>query len=149
MDGKGLIIRGWAPQLLILDHESIGGFVTHCGWNSTLESISAGVPMVTWPMFADQFYNENLVVQVLGIGASIGSKSFAMFGEGADLVNRDDIDKVVRRVMAGEEAEVMRRRAKVIREMARKAVAEGGSSDSDLTSLIEELMQHKAAREYK
>ncbi|KAK3413067.1 hypothetical protein EUGRSUZ_E02950 [Eucalyptus grandis] len=149
MDGKGLIIRGWAPQLLILDHESIGGFVTHCGWNSTLESISAGVPMVTWPMFADQFYNEKLVVEVLGIGASVGSKSFAMFGEGADLVSRDDIDKVVRRVMAGEEAEVMRRRAKVIREMARKAVAEGGSSDSDLTSLIEELKQHKAARESK
>ncbi|KAK3412341.1 hypothetical protein EUGRSUZ_I01120 [Eucalyptus grandis] len=149
MDGKGLIIRGWAPQLLILDHESIGGFVTHCGWNSTLESISAGVPMVTWPMFADQFYNEKLVVQVLGIGAGVGSNLFAIFAEGAKLVSRDDIDKAVRRVMAGEEAEVMRRRAKVIHEMARKAVAEGGSSDSDLTSLIEELKQHKAACESK
>ncbi|XP_010028419.2 scopoletin glucosyltransferase [Eucalyptus grandis] len=149
MHGKGLIVRGWAPQLLILDHESIGGFVTHCGWNSTLESISAGVPMVTWPMFSDQFYNEKLVVQVLGIGASVGSTLYAMFGEGADLVSRDDIDKAVRRVMASEEAEVMRRRAKLIREMARKAVAEGGSSDSDLTLLIEQLKQHKAARESK
>jgi len=53
--GKGLIIRGWAPQVLILDHEAVGGFVTHCGWNSALEGISAGLPMVTWPVFAEQF----------------------------------------------------------------------------------------------
>ncbi|KAI6701356.1 hypothetical protein NL676_015680 [Syzygium grande] len=149
MGGKGLIIRGWAPQVLILDHESVGGFVTHCGWNSTLEGVCAGVPMVTWPMFADQFYNEHLVTQVLGIGIGVGSKLFAVFGVNADFVRRDDIDKAVRRVMAGEEAEVMRRRATALREMARKAVAEGGSSDSDLTSLIEELRQHKAARESK
>ena len=47
MEGKGLIIRGWAPQVLILDHEAVGGFVTHCGWNSILEGVTAGVPMVT------------------------------------------------------------------------------------------------------
>ena len=64
VEGKGLIIRGWAPQVLILDHEAIGGFVTHCGWNSTLEGVTAGVPMVTWPMFAEQFLNEKLVTQV-------------------------------------------------------------------------------------
>ncbi|KAL2905184.1 Scopoletin glucosyltransferase, partial [Bienertia sinuspersici] len=58
---KGLLIRGWAPQVLILEHEAIGAFVTHCGWNWTLEAISAGVPMITWPIFAEQFYNEKLV----------------------------------------------------------------------------------------
>ncbi|KAJ8572380.1 hypothetical protein K7X08_008891 [Anisodus acutangulus] len=70
---KGLIIRGWAPQVLILDHKAIGAFVTHCGWNSTLEGISAGVPMVTWPVFAEQFFNEKLVTEVLRIGVGVGS----------------------------------------------------------------------------
>ncbi|XP_057737277.1 abscisate beta-glucosyltransferase-like [Arachis stenosperma] len=50
---RGLILRGWAPQLLILEHGAIGGFVTHCGWNSTLEGVCAGVPMVTWPVTAE------------------------------------------------------------------------------------------------
>ncbi|XP_039158402.1 UDP-glycosyltransferase 73B4-like [Eucalyptus grandis] len=141
--------RGWVPQMLILDHESVGGFVTHCRWNSILERICAGVQMVTWPMFAEEFYNEKLVSQVLGIGIGVGYKQLAEFGIGADVVSRDDIKKAVRRVMAGEEAEEMRRRVKVLGEMARKAVGEGGSSDSDLTLLIEELKRHKAARESK
>ncbi|KAI9181464.1 hypothetical protein LWI28_015267 [Acer negundo] len=55
MEGRDLIIKGWAPQVLILDHEAIGGFMTHCGWNSTLESITAGVPMVIWSLSAPSF----------------------------------------------------------------------------------------------
>ncbi|CAA0807509.1 UDP-glycosyltransferase 73B3 [Striga hermonthica] len=63
MRGKGLVIRGWAPQLTILGHEAVGAFMTHCGWNSILEGVCAGVPMVTWPAFAEQFYNEKLVTE--------------------------------------------------------------------------------------
>jgi UDP:flavonoid glycosyltransferase YjiC (YdhE family) len=74
MEGKGLIIRGWAPQVLILDHEAVGGFVTHCGWNSTLEGVTAGVPMVTWPMFAEQFFNEKLVNQVPSLNHHLSPK---------------------------------------------------------------------------
>ncbi|KAL0559710.1 hypothetical protein IC582_000077 [Cucumis melo] len=72
MEGKGIIIRGWAPQVLILDHPAVGGFITHCGWNSTLEGVVAGVPMVTWPVAAEQFYNEKLVTEVLKIGVGVG-----------------------------------------------------------------------------
>ncbi|RZC48471.1 hypothetical protein C5167_016892 [Papaver somniferum] len=65
MNKKGMIIRDWAPQVTILAHPAIGGFVTHCGWNSVLESVAEGVPMITWPLFAEQFYNEKLVIEVL------------------------------------------------------------------------------------
>ncbi|GKA74004.1 UDP-glycosyltransferase 73C6-like protein [Tanacetum coccineum] len=78
---RGLLIRGWAPQLLVLSHPAIGGFLTHCGWNSILEGVSAGVPMVTWLQFQEQFYNEKLIVQVLRIGVSVGAQNVVHFGE--------------------------------------------------------------------
>ncbi|CAN4112174.1 unnamed protein product [Withania somnifera] len=137
---RGLIIRGWAPQVLILDHESVGAFVTHCGWNSTLEGVSAGVPMVTWPMFAEQFFNEQLVTKVLRIGVAVGAEKWSLVVEN---VKSEAIAKAVRRVMVGEESKEMRRRAREIKKMANKAVEEGGSSYSDLNALFQELRIHK------
>ncbi|KAK7400760.1 hypothetical protein VNO78_12066 [Psophocarpus tetragonolobus] len=137
MEGKGLIIRGWAPQVLILEHEAIGAFVTHCGWNSTLEAVTAGVPMVTWPLFADQFYNEKLVTEVLKIGVPVGVKTWVGF-EGANVAS-DAVEKAVKRIMNGKEAIEMRNKAKVLSQQARLAMEEGGSSYTDLNALIEEL----------
>ncbi|GLT57834.1 hypothetical protein SLA2020_307790 [Shorea laevis] len=71
---RGILIRGWAPQVLILYHPATGGFLTHCGWNSTLEAVTAGIPTETWPMFTEQLYNEGFIVQVAKIGVSLGSK---------------------------------------------------------------------------
>ncbi|XP_022880903.1 UDP-glycosyltransferase 73B5-like [Olea europaea var. sylvestris] len=65
---RGLIIQGWAPQLLILSHKSIGGFLSHCGWNSIVEAIGLGVPILAWPIRGDQIYNAKLVVNYLKIG---------------------------------------------------------------------------------
>ncbi|XP_042506754.1 scopoletin glucosyltransferase-like [Macadamia integrifolia] len=145
-EGKGLIIRGWAPQVLILDHPAVGGFVTHCGWNSTLESVSAGVPMITWPIFAEQFNNEKLVTQVLRIGVSVGAHEWRVGGfVGGEraAVKREDIEKAIEQLMGdGEEAEQMRTRAMELKEMGRRAVEAGGSSYIDLTALIEELRLH-------
>uniref|UniRef100_A0A5B6ZJ11 Glycosyltransferase n=1 Tax=Davidia involucrata TaxID=16924 RepID=A0A5B6ZJ11_DAVIN len=141
MKGKGLIIRGWAPQVLILDHQAVGGFVTHCGWNSTLEGVSAGVPMVTWPLFADQFYIEKLVTDILRIGLSVGVHQWTT--KASDGIKREAIEKAVKRIMVGEEAEEMRSRARAFKDMARKAVEEGGSSYSDLNALIEELNSYR------
>nr|CAB3487690.1 unnamed protein product [Digitaria exilis] len=73
-DSKCLVVRGWAPQVAILAHPAVGGFLTHCGWGSTLEAIAAGVPVATWPLFAEQFINERLIVDVLGVGVSVGVK---------------------------------------------------------------------------
>ena len=122
--------------MLILDHEAVGGFVTHCGWNSTLEGVTAGVPMVTWLVTVEQFHNENLVTQVLKIGISVGAQQWIrMVG---DDIKRQAIQKAVRQTMVGEEVEKMRIKAKVLGEMARGAVDEGGSSYSDLNTIIEE-----------
>ncbi|KAL2344774.1 hypothetical protein Fmac_006059 [Flemingia macrophylla] len=138
MEGKGLIIRGWAPQVLILEHEAIGAFVTHCGWNSTLEGVIAGVPMVTFPVGAEQFYNEKLLTEVLKIGVPVGVKKWSRFvGDGS--VKWDAIEKAVKRVMAEKEAEGLRSRATVLAQMARRAVEEGGTSNKSLDSLVEEL----------
>ncbi|KAL6218874.1 hypothetical protein ACLB2K_012081 [Fragaria x ananassa] len=140
MKGKGLIIRGWAPQLLILQHEAVGAFLTHCGWNSILEGVSAGVPMITWPVFADQFNNEKLVTQILGIGVAVGArKSEDGRVKTEASVKSEAIKKAVTETMDGDEADGMRRKAFALGETARMAVEEGGSSFSDLTALIEEL----------
>ncbi|XP_022742795.1 scopoletin glucosyltransferase-like [Durio zibethinus] len=142
MEGKGLIVREWAPQVLILDHEAIGGFMTHCGWNSTLESITAGVPMVTWPHCAEQFSNEKLVTDVLKIGVGVGAKEWYRWADYSTTkfkVTMEDIERAVPRVMVGEEADEMRKRAKELKNMAMKAVEEGGSSYSDLNALLDEL----------
>ncbi|CAN1278415.1 Scopoletin glucosyltransferase [Linum perenne] len=114
MEGKGLIIRGWAPQ-------------------------AAGVPMVTWPLQSEQFINEKLVTDVLRIGVGVGSDEWSR-NERKVIVGREDIERAINQVMAvGEEAEEMRKRAMELKEKAVKANEEGGSSYSDLKSLFEEL----------
>ncbi|XP_058080670.1 UDP-glycosyltransferase 73B4-like [Magnolia sinica] len=141
MKGKGLIIRGWAPQVVILNHPSIGAFVTHCGWNSVQEGVHAGLPMITWPSFAEQFWNEKLITDVLKIGAGIGVMEWVGWMQKEwPFVKREDIEKAIRRVMdGGEEADGMRKRAKELGKIAKGVVDVGGSSYNDLTRLIEEL----------
>ncbi|VFQ65782.1 unnamed protein product [Cuscuta campestris] len=142
--GKGLVIRGWAPQVLILDHGSVGAFVTHCGWNSTLEAVCAGVPMVTWPVFAEQFINEKLVTDILQTGVGVGSKKWKRLG--SEGVKREAVSETIKKVMVGEEADEMRNRAKALKEKAREAVEEGGSSHSGLSDLLDELRTYHNAK---
>ncbi|KAF2289820.1 hypothetical protein GH714_038808 [Hevea brasiliensis] len=145
LEGRGLVVRGWAPQVLILSHPAIGGFMTHCGWNSTLEGISAGVPMITWPMFAEQFHNEKVIAQVLKIGVRVGAEVIMKWGEEKKLgvlVKRENIKKAIKQLMdEGEEGEDRRERATQIGKMAKSAVEEGGSSHLNMTLLIQHVMQ--------
>ncbi|XP_019169294.1 PREDICTED: scopoletin glucosyltransferase-like [Ipomoea nil] len=146
MQDRGLIIRGWAPQVLILDHEAVGGFVTHCGWNSLLEGVVAGVSMVTWPLSAEQFFNEKMITQILKIGVPVGAQAWSTWTKRTDSgapINRETIEIVVKELMIGEEAEERRGRAIALGNMAKKAVEPGGSSDTDLISLLEELRKNK------
>ncbi|XP_020227520.1 scopoletin glucosyltransferase [Cajanus cajan] len=146
---KGMIIRGWAPQLLILNHHAVGAFLTHCGWNSTVEAVTAGIPMLTWPVHGEQFYNEKLITQVRGIGVEVGAAEWTSigFGERHKLVTRDSIQNAITRLMdAGDEATQIRRRAKEFAQKARKAVKEGGSSHNNLTALIHDLKRLRDAK---
>ncbi|KAL4293203.1 hypothetical protein AHAS_Ahas18G0104600 [Arachis hypogaea] len=136
--GKSLIIRGWAPHLLILSHPSSGGFLTHCGWNSTLKAICTGMPMLTWPLFADQFLNEKLVVKVLKVGVMVGVKSPTTWGkeeEVGELAKKEDIKIVIEELMDENNGECEEKREMIrkLAEIAKRSVEEGGSSHSNLT----------------
>jgi UDP:flavonoid glycosyltransferase YjiC (YdhE family) len=146
---RGLIIKRWAPQMLILDHPSIGGMVTHCGWNSILEGLSAGLPMITWPLFAEQFYNEKLLTDVVRIGVAVGSKEWKNYGqEGTALVSREKVEKAVRLVMGEdqEEAVELRKRVSELQVLAKKAIEVGGLSHANLMALINDLKSLKIQR---
>ncbi|KAJ4733153.1 Glycosyltransferase [Rhynchospora pubera] len=141
---RGLIIKGWAPQMMILSHPAIGGFLTHCGWNSTLESICTGVPMITWPHFADQFLNEMLIVEILKIGMKIGVEEPNQWvtdkeskNDNDVMVKRDDVAKAVLELM--DEGEEMRERARELARKAREAMNEGGSSFNNIIELIKQF----------
>ncbi|CAH1452074.1 unnamed protein product [Lactuca virosa] len=141
---RGLLIRGWAPQLVILSHPAIGGFLTHCGWNSTLEGVCAGVPMVTWPQFQEQFYNEKLLVQVLKIGVSVGAQNVVHWGEeekSGVQIKSEELRKAIEILMeeGNKEGEERRKRAKELSKMAHKAIEEGGSSHCNMRRLIEDV----------
>ncbi|KAK4792033.1 hypothetical protein SAY86_022468 [Trapa natans] len=92
---RGLIIRGWAPQLLILSHPSTGGFLSHCGWNSTVEAVGRGVPFLTWPIRGDQYYNSKLIVAHLGAG-------YVVSDDMSRPVKKDQIMKGIERLMGDE-----------------------------------------------
>ncbi|KAF3441129.1 hypothetical protein FNV43_RR15040 [Rhamnella rubrinervis] len=152
---RGLLVRGWAPQVLILSHPAIGGFLTHCGWNSTMEAISAGMSMVTWPLFADQFLNEKLVTQVLKIGVRIGVEVPLVFGQEEKvgvLVKKEDVKRAIEKLMGEDhESKEGRERARKLGAMAKKAVEQGGSSDLSMSSFMQEIIQlssvHKSTEE--
>ncbi|KAG0495602.1 hypothetical protein HPP92_000318 [Vanilla planifolia] len=145
---KGLVVRGWAPQIEILAHRATAGFMTHCGWNSSLEGICAGLPMLTWPMFAEQFYNERFLVDVLKVGVAVGSKEHVVSHEKRnEVIGAADVEAAVRKFMAeGKEADERRRRAMELGEMARMAMEEGGSSYNDMGKLLQDLKELRTGK---
>ncbi|KAK1601312.1 hypothetical protein QYE76_000117 [Lolium multiflorum] len=143
-DSHGFIIRGWAPQTLILNHPALGGFITHCGWNSVLEAVTAGVPMVTWPRYADQFYNEKLVVEVLKVGVSVGARDYASAMENHEVIGGEVIAESIMALMGNnEQGDAIRKKTNELGVKARSAVEKGGSSYSDVGRLMDELMARR------
>ncbi|KAB2088411.1 hypothetical protein E1A91_A04G184900v1 [Gossypium mustelinum] len=130
--GQGLVIKGWAPQALILNHKAVGGFLSHCGWNSVSEAIVGGAMMLAWPMEADQFLNARLLVDDIGVGVRVC--------EGADSVpNSDELGRTISEAMT--EGGGMKTKAKDLKEKAFAAVSHGGCSMNDLVRFVKELGQ--------
>ncbi|KAK6149127.1 hypothetical protein DH2020_016652 [Rehmannia glutinosa] len=131
---RGIIVRDWAPQLKILGHCAIGGFMSHCGWNSCMESISMGVPIAAWPMHSDQPRNAVLVTKILRIGIVVRN-----WDHKDEIVKSSVVESVVRRLMASEEGVEVRKRAAELGSAIREAVAEGGSTRLELESFISHI----------
>uniref|UniRef100_A0A453AI66 UDP-glycosyltransferases domain-containing protein n=1 Tax=Aegilops tauschii subsp. strangulata TaxID=200361 RepID=A0A453AI66_AEGTS len=124
--GRGLVVQCWAPQVEILAHPATGAFLTHCGWNSAQESLAAGVPMVGWPLSAEQFYNAKLLVEEMGVCIELARSTAAA-------VTRDEVLEAVDRVLgetSGVRA-VMRRKAAEMKEVIDAA----RDSDGEYSSL--------------
>nr|GLL24783.1 UDP-glycosyltransferase 73D1-like isoform X1 [Ipomoea trifida] len=148
--GRGLVIKGWAPQVLILNHPAIKGFLTHCGWNSTIEGVCSGVPMITWPMFAEQFLNEKMIVEVLRIGIRVGVDVPVRWGEEERVgvvVVRDEVAKAVEKLMGGgEEGEDRRNRARELGLLAKSAMEDGGQAHVNISDLVQDIMNTSIKR---
>jgi hypothetical protein len=138
--GMGLVLP-WCDQLKVLCHSSIGGFWTHCGWNSTLEAVFAGVPMLAFPLFLDQVANSRLIVEDWRIGWRI--KRSEVGSDDQILVTKEEISELVGRFMDLESGEVkeLRERARGLKYSCHQAIAEGGSSHSNLDAFIRGISQ--------
>lgn len=125
---KGLIVS-WSPQLEVLAHKSISCFLTHCGWNSTLEGLSLGVPMIGMPHWTDQPTNAKFVEDVWKVGVRVKA-------DADGFVRREEIVRCVGEVMEGDKGKEIRRNAEKWKVLAREAVCEGGTSDKNIDKFV-------------
>ncbi|KAM3235144.1 hypothetical protein P3L10_015180 [Capsicum annuum] len=131
VEGTGLVVREWAPQPEILAHSSTGGFMSHCGWNSCIESITMGVPIAAWPMHSDQPKNGFLVTEMLKIGLIVRE-----WEKREEQVSASTIENVVRKLMASEEGDAIRKRAEELGVAVRRSTEKRGASRMELDSFI-------------
>ncbi|KDP45373.1 hypothetical protein JCGZ_09622 [Jatropha curcas] len=138
--GRGIIVRDWVDQMEILMHKSVTGFLSHCGWNSVLESLCAGVPILAWPMIAEQHLNARMVVEEIKVGLRVETCNGSVRG----FVKKEALIKMVKELMEGENGTVVSEKVKEVSDMANKAMEEGtGSSWRKLDKLIEEFCIRK------
>ncbi|XP_059451813.1 7-deoxyloganetin glucosyltransferase-like [Corylus avellana] len=129
--GRGLI-ASWCPQEEVLNHSSIGGFLTHCGWNSITESVCAGVPMICCPFIGDQQTNCKYACNEWGIGMEIDNGA-----------KRGEVEKIVRELMEGNKGKKMKKKAMEWKKLAEEATGPHGSSSINLDKLVNDVLLSK------
>ncbi|KAJ0728575.1 putative anthocyanidin 3-O-glucosyltransferase [Helianthus annuus] len=137
----GFVVPSWAPQMEILNHTSVAGFLTHCGWNSVLESVTSGVPMIAWPLYAEQKMNAAMLTEELKV---------AMRPEVSPtekVVDREQIARMVMNLVEGEEGKAMKMKVDILKDGADKAMSENGSSYLSIfvktVCRVSNVLQHK------
>ncbi|KAA8548080.1 hypothetical protein F0562_004659 [Nyssa sinensis] len=139
---RGIVVREWVDQRGILGHESVQGFLSHCGWNSVVESVCAKVPILAWPMMAEQHLNARMVAEEIKVGLRVETSNGSVRG----FVKREGLEKMVRELMEGEMGKEVRKKVKEVGDAARKAMENGGSSWRTLNQLMDELKAPKVKR---
>ncbi|MCL7025831.1 hypothetical protein MKW94_020433 [Papaver nudicaule] len=129
--GVGMIVRDWAPQLEILAHSSTGGFLTHCGWNSCMESLSMGVPMAAWPMHSDQPRNTMLITEILKVGVVARE-----WGNRNEVASPTEIEDAIRKLMVSDDGKDTRKRAEELGVAIRESASKEGKSTAEFNSFV-------------
>lgn len=134
---RGLMLRNWAPQLEILSHGSTGAFLSDCGWNSTVESLSLGVPMIGWPMATEQSYNAKMLTEEMGVCMEVAR------GVGSGEVTAEKVRRAVEVVMdQGGKGGEMRQRAKEVAKKIRAAVtADEKGEDGSSVGMLDHVLK--------
>ncbi|PPS20104.1 hypothetical protein GOBAR_AA00484 [Gossypium barbadense] len=140
---RGIVVKQWVDQSQILKHQCVEGFLSHCGWNSVLESICYGVPILAWPMIAEQALNARMVVEEIKVGLRVESTCNGMKPL---FVKWEGLMKMVKELMEGEMGKQARKRVKQVAELGKMAMADAdGPYWQTLDLLINELCNKKQA----
>ncbi|KAM0921293.1 hypothetical protein ACQ4PT_006942 [Festuca glaucescens] len=130
---RAFVVKSWAPQRDVLAHDAVGGFVTHCGWNSILESAMAGVPMLAWPLYAEQRINKVFLEKELGLAVAVE-------GYDKDVVEADQVASNVSWIVDSDGGRLLRERTVAAMRQAKEEMRHGGKSDLTLVRLVDGWM---------
>ncbi|XP_039116431.1 anthocyanidin 5,3-O-glucosyltransferase-like [Dioscorea cayenensis subsp. rotundata] len=128
-EGRGVVVKDWAPQVEVLNHEATGVFVTHCGWNSVLEGLLAGVGLIAWPLYAEQKMNKVVLVDEMKLAVELK-------GYDKGKVAAEEVENRLRWLMQSDGGAELRNRAKEMKDHAMAALSDGGSSHAAVLELV-------------